>query len=248
MSLTLLDWRRRVALLYADVRGEPDPAAAHAHWRTTRDDLLRDHPDSPVPPPRARLPGRPDRTTTTRRLRFDSPSTPRGPPGTWGPHRHRRDRPVRPHRLRPPPGGGDLDVWWLASYGGGLFVPVKDASAGSPPTGAGATCSTPRRAPISAGDDGHLDPRLQLRLQPVLRLRPRAGPARWPRPATPSAARCWPESSCRDMPGGAGRCARGRPLPPGACSPGSARSRQRSARSARAGARGREQGTRRPAP
>ena len=25
---------------------------------------------------------------------------------------------------------GSLDVWRLASYGGGLFVPVKDASAG----------------------------------------------------------------------------------------------------------------------
>jgi uncharacterized protein len=25
---------------------------------------------------------------------------------------------------------GDLDVWWLASYGGGVFVPVKDGLAG----------------------------------------------------------------------------------------------------------------------
>src|SRR4051794_41362270 len=30
------------------------------------------------------------------------------------------------------PGIGSLDVWRLASYGGGLFVPVKDASAGKP--------------------------------------------------------------------------------------------------------------------
>ena len=28
-------------------------------------------------------------------------------------------------------GLGGLDVWWLASYGGGLFVPVKDALAGT---------------------------------------------------------------------------------------------------------------------
>jgi uncharacterized protein (DUF1684 family) len=28
------------------------------------------------------------------------------------------------------PGVGSLDVWRLASYGGGLFVPVKDRSAG----------------------------------------------------------------------------------------------------------------------
>ncbi len=32
---------------------------------------------------------------------------------------------------------GDLDVWWLDSYGGGLFVPVKDASAGRVTYGAG---------------------------------------------------------------------------------------------------------------
>ena len=27
---------------------------------------------------------------------------------------------------------GTLDVWWLSSYGGGLFLPVKDALAGTP--------------------------------------------------------------------------------------------------------------------
>jgi uncharacterized protein (DUF1684 family) len=32
---------------------------------------------------------------------------------------------------------GDLDVWWLASYGGGIFVPVKDALAGKQTYGAG---------------------------------------------------------------------------------------------------------------
>jgi uncharacterized protein (DUF1684 family) len=30
------------------------------------------------------------------------------------------------------PGVGALDVWRLASYGGGLFLPVKDGSAGRP--------------------------------------------------------------------------------------------------------------------
>ncbi|WP_211239834.1 DUF1684 domain-containing protein [Jiangella gansuensis] len=32
---------------------------------------------------------------------------------------------------------GTLDVWWLDSYGGGLFVPVKDASAGTRTYGGG---------------------------------------------------------------------------------------------------------------
>ena len=35
------------------------------------------------------------------------------------------------------PSVGDLDVWWLESYGGGVFVPVKDALAGSGTYGGG---------------------------------------------------------------------------------------------------------------
>jgi hypothetical protein len=30
-----------------------------------------------------------------------------------------------------------LDVWWLGSYGGGLFVPLRDGTAGSQTYGAG---------------------------------------------------------------------------------------------------------------
>jgi len=35
------------------------------------------------------------------------------------------------------PSVGDLDVWWLESYGGGVFVPVKDALAGRRTYGGG---------------------------------------------------------------------------------------------------------------
>ena len=35
------------------------------------------------------------------------------------------------------PGLGALDVWWLASYGGGLFLPLRDATAGDTTYGAG---------------------------------------------------------------------------------------------------------------
>ena len=49
-SLTLLDWRRRVAGLYADVRRSSDPAAAHQLWRAGRDELFATHPDTPLLP------------------------------------------------------------------------------------------------------------------------------------------------------------------------------------------------------
>ena len=47
----LADWRRRIAGLYVEVRQiyATDPGAAHHHWRTARERLYRDHPQSPVP-------------------------------------------------------------------------------------------------------------------------------------------------------------------------------------------------------
>ena len=48
-ALTLLDWKRRIFSLYSDVRAASDPAAAWLHWRNTRTELYRTHPQSPVP-------------------------------------------------------------------------------------------------------------------------------------------------------------------------------------------------------
>src|SRR5689334_7509455 len=51
-ELELADWRRRVARLYADVRflHVDDPVAAWQHWRSEREELYRNHPQSPVLP------------------------------------------------------------------------------------------------------------------------------------------------------------------------------------------------------
>jgi uncharacterized protein len=50
-ALSLLDWRRRVNELYADVRriSSEDPCDAHRVWRERRDDLFASHEQSPVP-------------------------------------------------------------------------------------------------------------------------------------------------------------------------------------------------------
>ena len=50
--VTLLDWRRQVADLYSGIRAKlpSDRPAAHALWRTGRDELFRSHPQSPLPP------------------------------------------------------------------------------------------------------------------------------------------------------------------------------------------------------
>jgi hypothetical protein len=157
MSLTLLDWRRRVARLYAEVRAEPDPAAAHEHWRRTRDGLLRDHPQSPVPAGRrAGYPGAPVAAYDPA-LRFEVAVDTDVPPGrleavTGTDGIVRFDRIGRVHL----PGGGDLDVWWLAAYGGGVFVPVKDASAGTLTYGGGRYLLDTVKGADLGGGGGHL--------------------------------------------------------------------------------------------
>ncbi len=49
-ELDLADWRRRVAVLYAAVRAETEPKEGHALWRRGRDELMREHPESPLLP------------------------------------------------------------------------------------------------------------------------------------------------------------------------------------------------------
>ncbi|WP_216852775.1 DUF1684 domain-containing protein [Phytoactinopolyspora halotolerans] len=123
--------------MYAEVRAHGDPAAGHRWWVQGRERLLRDHPASPVPASaRSSYPG-----------------------GRYGPYDPRLrfragiDTDVAPCRLEIATGTdgvvpfdrigtlrlpiGDLDVWWLGSYGGGVFVPIKDASAGRATYGGG---------------------------------------------------------------------------------------------------------------
>src|SRR5215831_16206989 len=47
--LDLLDWKRRVFALYAEVRDTGDPQVAWERWREVRAGLFRDHPQSARP-------------------------------------------------------------------------------------------------------------------------------------------------------------------------------------------------------
>jgi uncharacterized protein (DUF1684 family) len=127
------DWRRRVFALYASVRrlAANDPAEAHAYWISCRNDLFASHPASPLlPEDLERFTGLPV-TPYDPDWRFELPVVPAAEAvrmdvetGTDG---------VVPFELLGTvriPLAGTLDVWRLASYGGGLFVPVKDALAG----------------------------------------------------------------------------------------------------------------------
>ncbi|HSO96601.1 MAG TPA: DUF1684 domain-containing protein [Acidimicrobiia bacterium] len=127
MSLAVLDWRRRVAALYMQVHEMDDPAAAHTIWCLARDHLFAEHPASPLlAADRATFAGlryAPYDPTLRFTLPIEDDERPaRLDVGTG------TDGVVIFERLGHVqiPGFGSLDAWWLAGYGGGLFLPVKD--------------------------------------------------------------------------------------------------------------------------
>ncbi|MCP2266680.1 DUF1684 domain-containing protein [Promicromonospora thailandica] len=139
-ALQTADWRRRVFAIYAEVRrrGAQDPADAHAFWVAARDDLFANHPASPILP--EDKPGFTGLTVTPYdpAWRFTAPVVPAEPGPDGAPRR--LDVPTATDGVIPfellgtveLSGLGTLDVWRLASYGGGLFVPIKDTLAGVP--------------------------------------------------------------------------------------------------------------------
>jgi uncharacterized protein (DUF1684 family) len=133
VSLTLLDWRRQVTALYASVRAAGSPESGWQLWRSGRAELFRDHPDSPLGEG-ARLPTyRPyDRSMRFEVLVLDTdPERIELTTGTDG------VLPLERVGRVDLPGVGSLDVWWLASYGGGLFLPVWDRTCGRESYGGG---------------------------------------------------------------------------------------------------------------
>jgi uncharacterized protein (DUF1684 family) len=151
-ALTLVDWRVRVADLYARVRADDDPERGHATWRAGRDELFRTHPQSPLPA------GDPLRDTGLPYWPYDPAwrfTVPMKPAALRSPASGRYPRAQEPPDERvldtgddgsltmrriatlELPTGGSLDVWTMRQYAGGLFVPLKDGTSGRETYGAG---------------------------------------------------------------------------------------------------------------
>jgi uncharacterized protein (DUF1684 family) len=157
-TLQLADWRRQIADLYAEVRvlSATDVPAALELWRTTRERLFREHPQSPVPLEerqafRARhFPADPS-------LRFEVTVAPDGAPpvpaagglaGIAGRAGLAMELPVsaggtmsfsRIGHVEVPFAEGlrRLGVYWMAGYAGGIFLPFRDATSGNETYAAG---------------------------------------------------------------------------------------------------------------
>ena len=126
-ALELADYRAAVAAMYlsdTDLTG----------FRAARDELFRHHPQSPIPrdarfeglryfPPNpdavVEVPLRP----AAGQLEIDTG----GEDGVV--HYDRAGILDTPH--------GELSLWWIAAYGGGLFLPVRDATCGPDAYGGG---------------------------------------------------------------------------------------------------------------
>jgi uncharacterized protein len=159
-ALDLLDWKRRVAELYAYVRSEPKPDKAWKRWREVRDEMFRWHPQSPIPPAErdvfSRL-GYFDYETTARVVASIERAEPQSYEiATSADSAYTFSRIGVAHfELY-----GDaqvLEVYWLEGYGGGLFVPFRDGSAGDTTYGAGRyLLDTVKGADLGTDDRGRL--------------------------------------------------------------------------------------------
>ena len=138
--LALLDWKRTIFQLYAEVRVLP-PQEGWELWRSTRDRLFASHPQSPLP--------------EDERAGFSAgvPYFPYDPAARV----LAEVEPAARRRWRSRPFDGDvttfervgrarfelhgqqatLDLYWLEGYGGGLFLPFADATSGGTTYGAG---------------------------------------------------------------------------------------------------------------
>ena len=138
--LELLDYKRRVAELYAEVRRASEPQEGWERWRDERARLFAEHPQSALleterpiadrltyfpydsdfralaelksmDPASFEVPSSDGRTMTFSRL-AEAHFTLKGVPTT-------------------------LECFWLEGYGGGLFLPFKDATSGTETYGGG---------------------------------------------------------------------------------------------------------------
>jgi uncharacterized protein len=138
--LELLDWKRRVFELYRDVRAQAEPEVAWKHWIHTRDEMFATHPQSPLHgPARQQFEGLhyfpyDAHARVAARVAPAEQETYEVPTSQGTSFSFTRFA-VAEFRLR----GVDLqlELYWLQGYGGGVFVPFRDATAGQETYGGG---------------------------------------------------------------------------------------------------------------
>ena len=181
--LALADWRRRMATLYAEVRERAgtDPRAAWDHWRAVREALYRDHSESPVPvAERAAFRAHHWPYDPAMRFALDVDVSEAGAPDQVSPSLPMSTGSAlqfsRIGAVQIPFAGGSrsLDVFWMAGYAGGLFLPFRDATNGNETYGAGRyLLDAAKSADLGGGPDGSLILDFNFSVQPSCAFDPR---------------------------------------------------------------------------
>ena len=128
--LDLLDWKRRIFALYADIRAADDPEPAWNDWCTVRAELYASHPQSP------RVGAQPSYFPYDPALRFVGSVLPAEPAalelhGSAGSVTHFTRFAVARFAEH------ELELYWLDAYGGGIFLPFRDETSGGETYGPG---------------------------------------------------------------------------------------------------------------
>ncbi len=156
--LALADWRRHTFELYAVLRAAPSPEDGWTLWRRSRDALYQSHPCSPLPAgQRAAYPGVPvfDYDPALRFSVEIAPIENEPEEVVEVGEGQMRLRPVGRTTGLSEALGAELTLFWIGGYGGGLFLPFKDATNGSETYGGGRyLLDAIKGADLGRGPDG----------------------------------------------------------------------------------------------
>jgi uncharacterized protein len=169
-DLDLLDWRRRVADLYVEVRRRGPSETTWRWWRGERDELFATHPASPIP--------------ASRRATFTGlPVFPYHPALRLGALEVHDAEPLRFEIAHSATGttparrigtlalpladvAHPVSVFWLDVYGGGVFVPFRDETNGSSTYGGGRYLLDTVKSADLGGRDAQLEVDLNFAYHP----------------------------------------------------------------------------------
>lgn len=136
----LADWRLQVNALYQAVRASSDPEAGWTLWRDGRRNLFQSHPMSPIAAARRSHYKGPIVFAYNPDMRFAVDLMPADGPAeavNLGSDGTLKRRPIAKTLGLSPHLSAELTLYWIEGYGGGLFLPFKDATSGSQTYGGG---------------------------------------------------------------------------------------------------------------
>ncbi len=139
-TLDLWDYRRRVESIYREVRNESPGAENHERWRIRRTALFAEHPRSPVSPGTRSAWSGLDSFPYDPSVRFLAEVDPCDPERFGTDHSGSGSTPlIRFCRVRFHVDDVEvaLSLFWIDTYGGGVFLPFRDITNGDTAYGGG---------------------------------------------------------------------------------------------------------------